>query len=249
MSEPWVRLGPLPPHPVFEALAYALGFALYRRERARRGDAIGEDTRWALVVAAAVGAVLGSKLLALLQAPGELAQAFRSPLAFLASGKTIVGGLLGGWIGVEVAKRRAGETRRTGDLFALPLAVGIAIGRIGCFLTGLADRTYGSPTSLPWGIDLGDGVRRHPAPLYEIAFLVALAIGLARLRGRLAPGGEFRLFLAAYLAFRFLADAFKPGERPLGLTAIQWAAILGLFALARDLGGRRRRAGEELPHG
>jgi phosphatidylglycerol:prolipoprotein diacylglycerol transferase len=249
VTEPWIRLGPLHPHLVLEALAYALGFALYRHERRRRGDPIDEDLRWTVIVAAAVGAVLGSKLLALLQAPSQLGQAFRSPLAFLASGKTIVGGLLGGWLAVEAAKRRAGESRRTGDLFALPLAVGIAVGRVGCFLTGLPDRTYGTATTLPWGLDLGDGVPRHPAPLYEILFLLALAAVLARSRGRLGSGGEFRLFLAAYLAFRVLADALKPGERSLGLTAIQWAAILGLLALAWGLHAGRRRATENLPHG
>lgn len=89
-------------------------------------------------------------------------------------GKTIVGGLIGGLLTVELIKRYIGLRTSTGDLYVIPLAAGIAIGRIGCFLTGLSDNTYGTPTSLPWGIDFGDGVRRHPTQLYEIAFLILL---------------------------------------------------------------------------
>jgi phosphatidylglycerol---prolipoprotein diacylglyceryl transferase len=55
--------------------------------------------------------------------------------------------------------------RATGDVFAIPLTVGIAVGRVGCFLTGLADNTHGLPANLPWAIDYGDGIPRHPAQL------------------------------------------------------------------------------------
>jgi prolipoprotein diacylglyceryltransferase len=71
-------------------------------------------------------------------------------------------------------KRYIGLHQSTGDLYAVPLALGIAIGRIGCFLTGLSDNTYGTPTTLPWAINFGDGIPRHPTQLYEIAFLLAL---------------------------------------------------------------------------
>ena len=80
----------------------------------------------------------------------------------LLGGKTIVGGLIGGLVGVELVKLAMGIRRSTGDLYAPALAVAIAIGRIGCLLTGVADDTSGTPTSLPWGMDLGDGVSRHP---------------------------------------------------------------------------------------
>jgi prolipoprotein diacylglyceryltransferase len=71
-------------------------------------------------------------------------------------------------------KRYIGLRTSTGDLYAIPLALGIAIGRIGCFLTGLSDNTYGIPTNLPWAINFGDGIPRHPTQLYEILFLLAL---------------------------------------------------------------------------
>jgi prolipoprotein diacylglyceryltransferase len=70
--------------------------------------------------------------------------------AFLLGGKTIVGALIGGLAAVEWTKHQLGITQRTGDLFALPLTIGIAIGRIGCFLTGVEDHTAGIHTSLPW---------------------------------------------------------------------------------------------------
>jgi len=81
--------------------------------------------------------------------------------AYLMGGKTIVGALVFGLISVELMKRYIGVRQSTGDLYAIPLALGIAIGRIGCFLTGLSDSTYGTPTRLPWAINFGDGI---PAP-------------------------------------------------------------------------------------
>jgi phosphatidylglycerol:prolipoprotein diacylglycerol transferase len=94
--------------------------------------------------------------------------------AYLMGGKTIVGALIFGLIAVELMKRYIGVRQSTGDLYAIPLALGIAIGRIGCFLTGLSDNTYGTPTTLPWAINFGDGIPRHPTQLYEIVFLLLL---------------------------------------------------------------------------
>jgi phosphatidylglycerol---prolipoprotein diacylglyceryl transferase len=89
-------------------------------------------------------------------------------------GKTVVGALIFGLVAVELMKRYIGVRESTGDLYAIPLALGIAIGRIGFFLTGLSDNTYGTPTTLPWGVNFGDGIPRHPTQLYEIAFLLTL---------------------------------------------------------------------------
>src|SRR5262249_23059982 len=127
----------------------------------------------------------------------------------------------------------------------------MAVGRVGCFLAGLSDGTYGSPTSLPWGVDLGDGVSRHPVQLYEIAFLLACGAALIRFRGRLRTGESFLLFVAPYCAFRFGVDFWKPGRPipPFGLTAIQLACIPGMAAAVALLVQRRREAvarGKEL---
>jgi phosphatidylglycerol:prolipoprotein diacylglycerol transferase len=147
-------------------------------------------------------------------------------------GKTIVGGLLGGWLAVELAKKVQGITTRTGDLFVIPLCIGIAVGRIGCLLAGLADDTYGKPTSLPWAVDFGDAVGRHPTQAYEILFLIALAVLLRWCDKRPhANGSLFRLFMAAYLSWRLLIDFLKPQPLVAGMNLIQWACIFGLLAL------------------
>ena len=208
-----------------------------------------DDERWSVILAAALGALAGSRLLAAIADLPAFPGGWRSP-AYWIHGKTIVGGLLGGWIGVELAKRRAGIHVRTGDLFAAPLAVGVAIGRIGCFLAGPSDHTAGRPTALPWGIAMGDSVRRHPAALYEIAFLVLLLPVLLR-AGRIGPpGSAFRIFAGGYLLFRLAVDFVKPDPPPLagGLSAIQWACVAGIGAVAwGEVRGEARAALEAGP--
>lgn len=239
MSFPvWIPIGPwkLHPHPAFEALAYVLAFRLFLRIRKRRGDIVAETTRVVLLAAAAVGAVAGAKLLAWLERPAELVEHLGDP-KWLLGGKSVVGAFLGGELAVEIVKRRLGERRRTGDLFALPMALGLAVGRIGCFLSGLHDHTHGVATGLPWGVDFGDGVRRHPAQLYEILVLIAIA-WLVRRRERAGAreGDLFRLFMVLYLAWRFAIEWLKPEPRPyLGLSGIQAACVLGLLYHAGDV--------------
>lgn len=222
-------------HLILEALAYAVGFRLYLRERKRAGDFLDDSARWSLIVAVVLGAALGSKLLHHLASPARVAAHWGEPdfLPFLLGGKTIVGALLGGWIAVEGTKRALGIRRSTGDLYALPLAIGIAVGRVGCLLAALEDGTHGVATSLPLAIDFGDGIARHPVRLYEILGLALIALVLARRPAFLAAeGARFRFFLAAYLALRISLDFLKPAERALGLSGIQWAALLGLAWLA-----------------
>jgi phosphatidylglycerol---prolipoprotein diacylglyceryl transferase len=244
---PHVTFGSHPAlHTVFETLAYTVGYAVYRRSRNRSGDILDDDRRWLIIAAAAVGALFGSRVLGLLEQSPKLNLSWSSFL--LPGGKTIVGGLLGGWIAVELIKRLRGIRSRTGDLFAVPLCLGIATGRIGCFLAGLADDTYGAPTSLPWAIDFGDGIPRHPTQLYEIVFLLVLAVILRRYNRRPHPeGATFRLFLAAYLSWRFLIDFIKPQPLVLGLNLIQWSCLAGLIALFPDIVSivRPRRVMEE----
>jgi prolipoprotein diacylglyceryltransferase len=241
----YLHLGPLTlaPHQPLEILGGFLGVRLYLALRRRGGDALPAERRLVVLAAAVAGAAVGSKLLAWLHNPAPVLA--HPSLALLLSGKTIVGGLLGGLAAVELVKWRIGERTATGDLYVFPLIVGIAVGRVGCFLTGLADDTYGTATSLPWGVDFGDGVSRHPTQLYEIAFLAALAAALAWRARRPYPRGDlFKAFMAAYLGWRLLVDFLKPAHATvLGLTAIQLACVAGLawYAphLPRLLGLRR----------
>jgi prolipoprotein diacylglyceryltransferase len=248
-----LHLGPvtLAPHQPLELLGSALGVRLYFALRRRTGDPLPGERRLVVFAAAVVGAAVGSKLLAWLYNPAPVL-AHPSP-ALLLSGKTIVGGLLGGLGAVELVKWRIGERTPTGDLYVFPLIVGIAVGRVGCFLTGLADDTYGVATTLPWGVDLGDGVARHPTQLYEIVFLALLAAALAWRARRPYPRGDlFKGFMAAYLAWRLVIDFLKPAHvTVLGLSPIQLACVAGLVWYAPHLprllglGGRERSPSPE----
>ncbi len=223
-------------HPVFEALAYAGGYWSYKVARARAGDFLSDERRWLILAATAVGALVGSRVLGLSEQAPRMGFHWSSLL--LPGGKTVVGGLLGGWAAVEIAKLVLKIRSRTGDLFAIPLCLGIAIGRVGCFVAGLADDTYGTATTLPWGVDFGDGVRRHPTQLYEVVFLVVLAAvlwGSSKKPHR--EGNLFRVFMGSYLAWRLVVDFIKPQPLVGGLNMIQWACVLGLVAVGIGMRG------------
>jgi phosphatidylglycerol:prolipoprotein diacylglycerol transferase len=150
----------LHPHAVMEVLAYTGGSQIYfflRRRAKRIAPPVPIEANLWILVGCIFGALFGAKILALLESWREVsAELNAGNAAALLGGKTIVGGLIGGWIGVEIAKKAQRIRRSTGDLFVFPLIFGVAVGRIGCFLTGLADHTCGVATSLPFAIDFGD---------------------------------------------------------------------------------------------
>lgn len=221
-------------HPVLETLAYVAGFAVFRWQRARKGDVVAEPQRWTVLAGATVGALVGCRLLGIAEQWPAAFAAWRSgrffELLITPGGKTIVGGLLGGWLGVLIAKKLGGIRQRTGDLLVLPLCVGIAVGRVGCLLAGLADDTYGTPTTLPWAVDLGDGVGRHPVQIYEILFLLLLGIVLSR-KINLPDGARFRIFMASYLGWRIFIDFWKPQPLIGGMNLIQWCCVAAILCL------------------
>jgi prolipoprotein diacylglyceryltransferase len=232
-------VSPVALHTLFEALAYAVGFRTFlwtRRRVAPHAFAHDDHVAW-VGVGAIVGAALGAKLAFWIDDP---LTAFRDfpDLRHLIEGKSIVGALLGGLLGVEAAKKLAGVTSSTGDAFVLPLTVGMCIGRVGCFLAGLSDHTYGNPTSLPWGVDFGDGQPRHPTQLYEIAFLLAqYALIHARRHALAHPGDRFRAFMIGYLSFRLLVEWIKPLPYAYlhALSGLQLLCVAGLLYYHRDL--------------
>ncbi len=127
--------------------------------------------------------------------------------------RSVEGALAGGIVAIELYKLSAGITLRTGARFALPLAVGVAVGRLGCYFAGLDDFTYGTPTTLPWGHDFGDGILRHPVQLYESAAMAAFAIlyvlAVLNRKAFMITNG-FYLVLAYYGLQRFLWEFLKP---------------------------------------
>lgn len=199
-------------HTFCEALAYFIGARVYFWQ-SRSGGTVTlpptVDRLW-IAAGAIAGAALGSKVVYWLQYPTLVADNWNN-LAIMLGGKTIVGGLLGGLAGVELVKWLRGIRPSTGDDFVVPLIIGMSIGRIGCLLAGLADNTYGIETNLPWAVTYSDGIPRHPAPLYEVIFLLLFWPLVAPLRRHLPRAGDtFKVFLASYLMFRFFSEFIKP---------------------------------------
>lgn len=231
-------------HLVFELLAYTVGAQIYWRTRRR--DPIDADrfAQVGVLVGLVLGAAIGAKIAYWLEHPQVAFADFPDAVNLLA-GKSIVGGLLGGLIGVEWAKRWHGVRRSTGDALVWPLAIGISIGRIGCHLGGLGDGTHGNPSTLPWAVDHGDGIPRHPTALYDIAWLIASAtlLAWAHHQRAFASGDRFKLFLAGYLAWRLLIDFLKPVPYAWwpGLSGIQWLCLAGLVYYCPHLIRIRRR--------
>lgn len=231
-------------HTAFAWAGMALGAAMWRRtlKGQQRGGALAPGN-FGVLVGLLAGAALGNKLVFLIERP-DLVQALWRSGTLVFPGQSIVGGLLGGLIGVELAKKLTGQTRSTGDAMVWPIAVGLAIGRVGCFLAGLHDDTYGVPTAAPWGVDFGDGTLRHPTQLYEIA--VVLPLGWLLHRARFAtPGLAFKLFLASYLLWRLAIEFLKPVPVvwPLGLSGIQWTCLVAMAVyLPLTLRAARRTA-------
>lgn len=221
-------------HSLFEAAALAIGARYYLALRRRHQlPAALEPRGFAVLAGCLLGAALGNKAVFWIEMP-QLWSTHGGWLGFFLGGQSVVGGLLGGLIGVEVGKKFSGQTQSTGDLFVFPILLGLIVGRIGCFLAGLNDGTFGIATDLLWGIDFGDGIRRHPTQLYEIGFAIGLWLVLARLQSHLAsvPGLMFKLMLSSYLLWRLLLEHIKPRpyDYPLGLSGIQWVCVLALTA-------------------
>ncbi|WP_265131992.1 prolipoprotein diacylglyceryl transferase [Chryseobacterium oranimense] len=197
-------------HPVFETLGIFLGMRFYFYLKRKSTEKLSFNTSAAVLIGATAGALIGSKLIGNLEDPYTLFEHFSFKRFW--TNNTIVGGLAFGLIGVELAKKIVGHKESTGDLIVYPLILAIIIGRIGCFLTGVHEETYGLPTTSVFGMHLGDEYLRHPVALYEIAFLIILWIFLKRIESkRKYPSGFiFQVFMLSYFTFRFFLDFIKP---------------------------------------
>jgi phosphatidylglycerol:prolipoprotein diacylglycerol transferase len=219
----------IPVHFICETLAYFIGYRYYVYLRKHGEDQISSPNRLFIFIGAAAGAFIGSHLIGILENPLLLSN---FSLVYLMGNKTIVGGMLGGLIGVELTKKKIGVTVSSGDMMVYPLILAMIIGRTGCFLAGLEDGTYGITSNLPWAINFGDGIRRHPTNLYEIAFWIILWI-LFRIIERschFTDGSKFKVFLSGYLIFRFMVEFIKPDYFfSFGLSVIQLVCIAGIL--------------------
>ncbi len=231
----------VPTHAFFVALgllAAGMVFVVEARRRGRLDEAMG----W-IVAGTLLGGAIGARLSTLW---GYVDDAADPSLvgAALDGGKSILGGLSGAYVGALVTKRILGYRRSTGDLFVPAVALGMAVGRVGCFLT----EQVGTPTSMPWGIHLSpeaaariphcpwcaSGVAMHPSMLYEIAFHAVAFVVVLRLRGRLRTEGDvFKLYLLGYALFRFWVEFVRGGDQVLaGLTRPQLFLVPSGLVLA-----------------
>jgi phosphatidylglycerol---prolipoprotein diacylglyceryl transferase len=201
------------------AVGTAAGVARFTQSRL----SLTRGQKWGIGLGAFCGAMIGAKL------PFVFSDwnAFASGIAWFSDGKTILLGLVGGYVGVELAKWAMQIRVRTGDSFAVPVPIAVSIGRVGCFVGGCC---YGTPTDLPWGVRFPavDDLPRHPTQLYESLFHALAAAVLAYLMDRkLFPGNLMKLYFIAYAIYRFLSEFIRPEARSIaGITAYQWSCLV-----------------------
>lgn len=206
---------------VFLGLCVGLGVYYYL---AKKEGKLSEKSFYVLI-AGLLGGILGAKLpIWILNFP----TIFKNlpDLTPILSGRTITGGLIGGTLSVIYIKKRLRITDKKGNLFAPAIAIGVAIGRLGCFFAGCC---YGTETNLPWGVDFGDGILRHPTQLYESLFLLLFFFYLLYKNGRVKPGYLFYLLMNFYFIFRFAEEFIRENPRYLGLTFFQYISVGALI--------------------
>ncbi|MFO1089378.1 MAG: prolipoprotein diacylglyceryl transferase family protein [Hyphomicrobiales bacterium] len=149
--------------------------------------------------------------------------------------RSMLGALAGAILAVELYKRGRGIAGSTGLIFVPAFAVSIMVGRWGCYFAGLADDTYGTPTTLPWGHDFGDGVLRHPVQLYESAAMAAFLLYALAMLGTRNPRflkDGFYLLVLWYAAQRFVWEFLKPYAPVVGPLNVFHLVCLALIAYA-----------------
>lgn len=209
-------------HASFDLLAWLVAITttvILRRMRVFENP-VESQTRFAYIAAVMIGAGIG-------------AWAFGSLNAWISGepglARSIEGALAGAILSIELFKRFHGITIRTGAVYALPVALGIAVGRIGCLLSGLDDFTYGTPTGQSWGWDFGDNILRHPVQLYESIIMGSFALVYVMIirRGSIfwATNG-FYLVIGFYALQRFALEFLKPYQDIIiGMTLFQFLSI------------------------
>jgi phosphatidylglycerol:prolipoprotein diacylglycerol transferase len=238
-------------------VAFALGFLACGALVARRLRELGRPVDWAyeIVFAALLGGIVGARGYYVIQNYDQVKHDLIGSV-FSGSGLVWYGGAIGGAIAVVAWMRWRGVLElRILDMCATALALGYAIGRIGCQVSG--DGDYGIRSSLPWAmgyphgtVPTPPGVRVHPTPIYETVTMCLLAWGLWQLRDRVRPGVVFALYLIGSGLERFLVEFIRRNNEVVaGLTAPQleslflmFVGLLWLALLARRGGAAALRA-------
>jgi phosphatidylglycerol---prolipoprotein diacylglyceryl transferase len=233
--QPEIHLGPLTLQTF--GIAFALAFVASGTLFARRLYELGKPVDWAYegIFAALIGGLVGSRVDYIIQNWDQVSGDIFGNV-FSGSGLVFFGGLIGGAIGVIIWARWRGFLGWTlFDSAAAPIAIGYAVGRIGCQVSG--DGDYGEPSDLPWAMAYPDGTvpttqEVHPTPVYETFTMGLVTLLLWNLRDRLAPGMVFGLYLFLGGLERFLVEFIRRNDVVFaGLTVPQ------LFSVAMMVGG------------
>jgi phosphatidylglycerol:prolipoprotein diacylglycerol transferase len=243
---PELHLGPLTLQTF--GICFALGFLTAGALIARRLEEIGKPRDWAyeMAFAALVGGIVGSRLDYVLQNWDSAADDLAGSL-FGGTGLVWLGGVVGGAIAVILWARWRGFLEpRMFDMAAPALALGYAIGRVGCQLSG--DGDYGKATDMFWGMAYPEGTVRtlqevHPTPVFETLAMGLVALVLWQLRDRVRPGALFAIYLVLAGVERLLIEFIRRNEDVLvGLTEAQLISLAmvagGLYWLGRLRSGR-----------
>ena len=237
--QPEIHLGPLTIQTF--GISFAVGFLVAAGIIGRRFRELGEpaDWTWELTFSVMVGGLVGSRLDYMIENWSKVSGDLLGNL-FSGSGLVWYGGVAGGALGAVLwAWRRGWLGWKLADLACIPLALGYAIGRVGCQLSG--DGDYGKATDLPWGMAYPKGtvptdINVHPTPVYETLAMGIVALVLWRLRDRLTGGKLFALYLVLAGIERFLVEFIRRNKDvALGLTLAQLlslAMVAGGIALA-----------------
>ncbi len=233
--QPEIHLGPLELQTF--GISFAFAFLASGTLFARRLRELGRPADWTYeaIFAALIGGLMGSRLDYIIQNWNTVSGDLTGNI-FSGAGLVFFGGLIGGAIGVLLwARWRGFLSWELLDSSAAPIAIGYAVGRIGCQLSG--DGDYGEPSDLPWAMSYPDGTvpttdEVHPTPIYETVSMGLVTLLLWNLRDRLAPGVLFGLYLILAGVERFLVEFIRRNDAAVaGLTVPQ------LFSLAMLAGG------------
>jgi phosphatidylglycerol:prolipoprotein diacylglycerol transferase len=242
--QPELQIGPIELKTF--GLCFAAGFIASAMVLARHLRELGKPVDWAyeMIFAGLVGGVIGSRLDYVIQNWDEVSDDLLGNV-FSGSGLVWFGGLVGGAIGVVLwAWRRGFLGLQLLDVAAVPLALGYAVGRVGCQLSG--DGDYGVESDLPWAMAYPEGTvatdeEVHPTPIYESLAMGLVALVLWQLRGRFRPGTIFALYLVAAGVERLLVEFIRRNDDlALGLTTAQLVSVAMIAAGATWLVQRRR---------
>jgi phosphatidylglycerol:prolipoprotein diacylglycerol transferase len=232
---PELELGPLTLQTF--GISFALAFLASGALAARRLKELGKPLDWAYeaVFAAMVGGLVGSRIDYLIQNYDKVSDDLLGGI-FSGSGLVWFGGLVGGAVGVVLWARWRGFLEwRMVDAMTPGLAVGYAVGRVGCQLSG--DGDYGEATDLPWGMAYPEGTvptteEVHPTPVFETVAMGLVALVLWNLRDRFRPGVLFAIYLVLAGSERLLIELIRRNDAVFaGLTPAQ------LFSVAMIAGG------------